>query len=54
MSVAGIFSGLSGLSIGSLYYLSNTNGVIATSAGSITRKVGIAVSATELLITNIW
>jgi len=41
-----------GLSIGSIYYLSNTPGAIASSAGDNSKKVGISLSATELLILN--
>jgi hypothetical protein len=52
--VAGKASGLSGLSAFSPYYLADTVGTIGTSVGTVTRKVGIAVSATEILITNIW
>jgi len=52
--ISGIATGLSGLSVGRQYYLSNTSGAISTTAGSVTRKVGIAVSSTELNITNIW
>jgi hypothetical protein len=43
-----------GLTIGAQYYLADTSGTLGTSAGTVTRKVGIAVSATEILITNIW
>jgi len=35
---------------GATYYLSNTSGEIATSAGSQSRKIGLAISQTELLI----
>lgn len=42
----------SGLTAGVIYYISNTAGAIASSAGSNTRKVGIALSATKLLILN--
>lgn len=52
--VTGHTPGFSGLTKGTQYYLSNTRGAIATSAGSTTRKVGIASSSTEILITNIW
>lgn len=38
----------SGLSTGSIYYLSDTPGSISTSAGTVTKKVGLAFSATEL------
>lgn len=41
-----------GLSVGSTYYLSDTSGTISTSAGSTSRKVGIAMSATEILIKH--
>ena len=44
----------SGLTIGAQYYLANTSGTLGTSAGTVTRKVGIAISATSILITNIW
>lgn len=50
--VSGIVSNLSGLTPGTTYYLSDTGGAITTSAGSISRKVGLAVSATELLIKH--
>ena len=52
--VAGAKSGLSSLTTGAQYYLSDTAGAISTSAGTVSRKVGIALSATQLLITNIW
>lgn len=48
----GIITGLSGLTVGSVYFLSNTAGAIATSAGSVSKKVGIAISTTALLIRN--
>tara|TARA_Y100000310_G_scaffold342169_1_gene444090 strand:+ start:6241 stop:8133 length:1893 start_codon:yes stop_codon:yes gene_type:complete len=43
---------LSGLTIGELYYLSDTDGAIATSAGSQNKVVGVAITATKLLILN--
>lgn len=52
--VAGVMSGFSGLSPGKQYYLQDSSGAIGTSAGSNTRKVGISISATQLVITNIW
>ncbi|MBU2249783.1 MAG: right-handed parallel beta-helix repeat-containing protein [Gammaproteobacteria bacterium] len=52
--VAGEVNGLSGLTPGSQYYLSNTPGSISTVPGTNTRKIGIASSTTTLLITNIW
>lgn len=48
----GIVTGLSGLTIGSVYYLNDTAGTIGTSPGTNTRKLGIALSATTLYITN--
>lgn len=52
--LAGEVPGFTGLSLGSQYYLSNSTGLISTTAGSVTRKVGIATSTTSLLISNIW
>lgn len=43
-----------GLTQGKQYYLSNTAGGVSTSAGTNTRKVGIATSTTTMLVTNIW
>lgn len=48
--VGSIADNLTGLSVGSIYYLSDTFGTISTSAGSTTKKVGLALSATELRI----
>jgi len=50
--LTGSTSNLTGLSTGSIYYLSNTAGAIATSAGDVSKKIGIALSATELTILN--
>lgn len=52
--VSGVSDKQTGLSSGALYYASDTSGAIATSAGTTTRKVGIAISSTKILITNIW
>lgn len=49
-----VATGLSGITIGAQYYVANTAGTISTSAGTNTRKVGIGLSTTSLLITNIW
>lgn len=46
--IGGVLGGFSGLTPGAIYYLSNTEGAIATSAGSVSVKVGRAVSATRL------
>ncbi|MFA5125356.1 MAG: choice-of-anchor R domain-containing protein, partial [Patescibacteria group bacterium] len=42
----------SGLTIASIYYLSNTYGAIATSAGDNSKKVGLSISTTKLNILN--
>ena len=52
--IGGTGTGLSGLTIGAPYYLNDTAGSIGTSAGTVTKKVGIALTATTLLVTNIW
>ena len=44
---------LSGLTIGSEYYLSDTFGNISVSAGTNSKKVGKAYTTTQLLINNI-
>lgn len=45
-----VVDGFTGLTPGSIYYLSNTIGTIGTSAGSTSIPVGTALSATQLLI----
>jgi hypothetical protein len=52
VSYSPLATGLSGLTAGSTYYLSNTLGALSTSAGAISRKIGIALAATLLLIKN--
>lgn len=55
VQLAGVVTGLSGLSkLGAQYYLNDSVGTIGTSVGTNTRKCGIALSTTTLLITNIW
>lgn len=51
---SGVVSGFSGLIVGRTYYLSNTGGAISITAGSNSRKVGVAITTTDLLITNNW
>jgi len=46
------FSNLTGLTAGIPYYLSNTYGAISSSAGTNSKKVGLSLSATSLLIKN--
>lgn len=48
--VGGIMTGLSGLTTGVTYYLQDTAGAIGSSAGSVSRKIGLALSSTTLLI----
>jgi hypothetical protein len=52
--LGGVASGLSGLTVSLQYFLSNTGGAISTSAGSVSRKVAIAISTTQAIVTNIW
>lgn len=52
--LGGVEVNLSGLTVGAFYYLNDTPGTIGISAGTVSRKIGIAISATQLLITNIW
>lgn len=52
MQTQGVVTGLSGLTAGAIYYLSNTVGAISTTAGTVTKKIGRALSATTLLIIN--
>ncbi len=47
---SGTFTGLSGLTSGSQYYLTNTAGIISTTAGTNIVRAGVAKSTTSLLI----
>jgi hypothetical protein len=49
--IGGIADILTGLTQGT-YYLSDTNGSIGTAAGTNSKKVGLAISATQLLIKH--
>jgi hypothetical protein len=49
----GQLGGFTGLTIGSNYYLTNTSGIISTTAGTYNVPVGVAVSATEILLFNL-
>jgi hypothetical protein len=53
INTAGVNDNQSSLNIGSTYYLGNTSGALSTTAGTVSRKVGVALSTTELVITNI-
>lgn len=48
----GVVSGFSGLTEGAQYFVQDTAGTIGTSVGTNTVPVGIALSATELLIRH--
>lgn len=50
VDVSGVNSNLTSLTPGSTYYLSDTAGAIATTAGTVSRKIGLALNTTELLI----
>jgi hypothetical protein len=52
ITVGPIITFLSGLTPGATYFLSDTSGSISTSAGSQSRKIGIALSSTALLIKH--
>jgi hypothetical protein len=52
VQVGNVYTGFSGLTPGAVYYLSNTAGAIASSAGTVSKKVGLADSATSLLIKH--
>jgi hypothetical protein len=54
VNTAGLMSGFSSLVALQQYYLNDTNGTIGVTAGTNTRKVGIAIDATHLIITNTW
>jgi hypothetical protein len=48
----GIVTGLSGLIPFTTYYLSNTSGIISTTAGTNSKKIGVALTTTTLLIKH--
>lgn len=50
--IGGIDDGQSGLSSGSLYYLSDTDGAISTSVGTVSKKIGVATSTTDILVRH--
>lgn len=50
----GVATGLSGLTAGLQYFVNDTAGTIGTSAGTNSRKAGIALTATTIEVTNIW
>jgi len=54
VAVAGIISNLTGVQSGTQYYLSNTQGFLTATPGSVTRKAAIGISNSQILITNLW
>lgn len=52
VNVTGIDNNQTSLTPGTTYYLSNTSGAISTSAGTVSRKIGLSLSATEILIKH--
>lgn len=50
LGYTGIMDGFSGLTPGAVYYLSNTDGLISTTPGSNSVKVGKALTTTKLLV----
>lgn len=50
VTIGGINTNQSGLTVGSTYFLSNTPGAIATSAGTNSRKVGLSTATTAILV----
>ena len=46
----GVVGGFTGLTAGSIYYLTNTDGQIGTTAGTNSKKIGVAISSTEILV----
>lgn len=52
ITTSGINNNLTGLTPNQFYYLNDTPGTIGTSAGTNEKKIGIAISATSLLIKN--
>lgn len=54
VALNGVDINQTGLTIGAQYYLNDSPGTIGTSAGTNSRKAGIAITSTQLLITNIW
>lgn len=52
VQLANIMSGFVGLTPGATYFLNATPGSIGTSAGSTSRKIGLALTSTTLLIKN--
>lgn len=50
VAIGGIITGLTSLIPFTTYYLSNTSGTLSTTAGTNSKKVGVALSTTSLMI----
>lgn len=50
LQTGGVVSGFSGLTQGVTYWLTNTNGTISATPGTVATRVGIAISSTQILI----
>lgn len=48
----GLVTGFTGLTPGDVYYLGNNSGSISTTAGTVSHKVGVAISSTHLIVDN--
>ena len=48
----GLVTGLSSMSAGSIYYLNDISGTIGTTVGTNIKRIGIAISASSLLLMN--
>ena len=49
---SGVFGGLTGLNVGSTYYLADIPGMVSSTQGTISRKIGLSVSSTAILIKH--
>lgn len=52
VKTTGVDANQTGLTPGVTYYLADSSGAIGSSAGSVTRKIGLAISATQILIKH--
>ena len=54
VAIQGVADGVGSVGLGIHYYLNDVLGAIGSSPGTNTRKVGIGVSNSQVLVTNIW
>ena len=52
INISGIDTNQIGLTTADIYYLSDTEGEISTTPGTVSKKVGLSMSATSILILN--